>query len=222
MAKRKLMKKKVQTKVFPVATEGMPFILPMLGIAIFFFYLEKPFIGSLALLLACFCLYFFRDPHRNIPRGENLILSPADGKIVDVRQEEDEKLGNRITISIFLSIFDVHINRFPVTGELMETKYSAGKFLAAFNPEASKVNEQNCLTIKSQDRTLRVKQIGGLIARRIVCWAEKGDILTAGQRFGLIRFGSRVDLSLPPSVQVKVEIGNRVKGGESILASFVE
>lgn len=216
------MKKIAKDKIIPIATEGFPFILPVFGAAIFFFFIDRQLIGYLALLLAFFFLYFFRDPNRSVPDNENLILSPADGKIVDLREEYNEKIGQVTTISIFLSIFDVHVNRFPVTGELIEREYRPGQFLPAFKAEASELNEQNCLTIKSRESTLIVKQVGGIIARRIVCWAEKGDFLSAGERFGLIRFGSRVDISLPHNVLIRTKIGKRVKSGQSIIASFRE
>lgn len=215
------MEKIVKDKIIPIAAEGFPFIIPMSGATFFFFLIGRPLIGYMALLLTLFVLYFFRDPNRAVPKEENLILSPADGKIIDLREEYNEKIGKVTTISIFLSIFDVHVNRFPVTGELIEREYRHGRFFPAFKAEASKLNEQNRLTIKSKESTIIVKQIGGVIARRIVCWAEKGDFLVTGERFGMIRFGSRVEISLPPTVIIKTQIGKRVKGGQSIIASFV-
>lgn len=203
----------------PIAREGWPFLLPLLGVAVIGL-VVVPFVGVVFLALAAFVGYFFRDPERSIPTEPGLLLSPADGKILSVRQiaqEEEPPAGT--VVSIFLSVFDVHINRAPITGTVVDVRYQAGKFLPAFQPAASARNEQNIMTLRSGDTSVVVKQIAGILARRIVCNATVGDHLTAGQRFGLIRFGSRVDVVIPPEFTVHARLGQHVRGGESILAA---
>jgi phosphatidylserine decarboxylase len=168
-------------------------------------------------LLAAFCLNFFRDPERKIPVGPYAV-SPADGKVVAVKP--DDAGGNRI--SIFLNVFDVHVNRTPIPGKVACVTYKKGKFLVANKEEASQANEQNVITvdgvIEEQKTRIVFKQIAGLIARRIVCYVKSGDVLEAGQRVGLVMFGSRVDVFLGPEWEVVVHAGERVAGGSSILA----
>ncbi|HJM42528.1 MAG: phosphatidylserine decarboxylase [Nitrospinota bacterium] len=173
-------------------------------------------------LLTAFVAFFFRDPDRVLPREPDAVLAPADGRVVDVRTEEDG--GTRI--SIFLSVFNVHINRSPVLGRVAATEYRAGRFLAAFRREASAENEQNMIRILPEDPSggqrgeVTVRQIAGAIARRIVCWTNAGDALRAGERLGLIKFGSRVDLHLPPGARPTVSVGDRVHGGSDIVARW--
>ena len=164
-------------------------------------------------LLAGFCLYFFRDPERTIPEGP-VAVSPADGKVMLVRTLGD----GRRRISIFLNIFDVHVNRAPVTGTVVERTYRKGKYRMAHKEAASEENEQNSLTIESGNTRVVVSQIAGLIARRIVCTKDVGDSVQKGERFGLIKFGSRTDLDLGPEWEIVVQPGDRVRGGSSILA----
>ena len=164
-------------------------------------------------LLAAFCLYFFRDPEREIPRGA-VAVSPADGKVVSLQPSGDG--GHRV--SVFLNIFDVHVNRIPVSGRITALEYQPGKFRLANRESASLENEHTSLTIESGSATVVVRQIAGLIARRIVCHKSKGDIVEKGERFGLIKFGSRVDILLGPEWDLLVRRGERVKGGSSILA----
>jgi phosphatidylserine decarboxylase len=164
-------------------------------------------------LLAAFCAWFFRDPERPIPVG-SVAVSPADGKVVAVVKE-----NGRTRISIFLNIFDVHVNRSPVSGVITEYVYQKGKFLVASQEAASSENEQTIITIRSQDGTLVVfKQIAGLIARRIIFSKKPGDIVQTGERIGLIKFGSRVDVILGPEWAIEVSPGMRVSAGSSILA----
>lgn len=165
-------------------------------------------------LLSLFCLYFFRDPERTVPEGP-VAVSPADGKVVHVRSLED----GRQRVSIFLNIFDVHVNRIPIAGRVTERRYQPGRFRMAHREQASLENEQNTLTIESGDTSVTVKQIAGLIARRIVCHKEVGDTVEKGERFGLIKFGSRTDVFLGPEWELRVQPGDKVKGGASILAS---
>jgi phosphatidylserine decarboxylase len=165
---------------------------------------------------------FFRDPERQAPKGEGLVVAPADGKVVSVADANSAFLGSAKRVSIFLSPLDVHINRTPVEGKIEKVSYQRGKFLAAYKDEASQRNEQNALTIvDSAGRKFGVVQIAGVLARRIVCWAKAGDRLARGERFGLIMFGSRTDTYLPESCQIEVAEGQRVKGGETVLARFV-
>ncbi|HZT39763.1 MAG TPA: phosphatidylserine decarboxylase [Bryobacteraceae bacterium] len=163
--------------------------------------------------LAGFCLWFFRDPEREAPPGP-VAVSPADGKIVSIKS-----LSPALTrISIFLNIFDVHVNRSPIAGRITEVRYQPGQFLVASREEASAQNEQNTVVVQDQDTTVTFKQIAGLIARRIICYKKPGDVVTAGERIGLIRFGSRVDVFLGPEWNVSVRTGERVKAGASVLA----
>jgi phosphatidylserine decarboxylase len=164
-------------------------------------------------ILAVFCLWFFRDPEREAPPGP-VAVSPADGKVVSVKSESP--LSTRI--SIFLNIFDVHVNRSPIAGEIMQVRYQPGQFLVASREEASAQNEQNTVVVRDKGTEVTFKQIAGLIARRIICYKKPGDQVATGERIGLIKFGSRVDVFLGPEWEVNVRTGERVKAGSSILA----
>jgi len=203
----------------PIAREGWAFILPLCGLTIVSM-VTIPLLGWPFLALTAFVCYFFRDPERTIPTTPGALLSPADGKVVAIApqvNEVQEPVGTQV--SIFLSVFDVHINRAPVSGTVRDVCYRPGKFLPAFRPQASAMNEQNVITIQAVDAQVIVKQIAGILARRIVCRVKAGDWLNAGERFGLIRFGSRVDIVIPPHFTVHVSLGERVRGGQSVLAS---
>ncbi len=177
-------------------------------------WLAGPWIALPLFLLGAFCAWFFRDPERPIPVGP-VALSPADGRVVSVVAEGDR----RTRISIFLNIFDVHVNRSPISGVVTDVTYKKGQFLVASREIASAENEQNIVTIRAEDGTLVVfKQIAGLIARRIVCTKKVGDFVQAGERIGLIKFGSRVDIILGPEWRVEVSPGARVSAGSSIVA----
>ncbi len=168
-------------------------------------------------LLAGFVLYFFRDPERVPPAGEG-VVSPADGRVVDLREMELE--GRPVwKISIFLSLFDVHVNRSPIAGVIREIQYAPGRFLIASRPEASLENEQNTVVVEGERFTITFKQIAGILARRIVFKKKVGDRVECGERVGLIKFGSRVDLFLPLELLPKVAVGDHVRGGASVLAS---
>jgi phosphatidylserine decarboxylase len=187
--------------------------------------LPKPFgnlLLSLVLPLWGLVLYFFRDPERSIPTREGLILSPADGRVVAIDRVNEPLFlkGPAVRISIFMDILDVHVNRSPVSGEVKLVRHVPGQFLQAFRPEASDVNEHILMGIQIGDRRVLVKQIAGILARRCVNYATVGDHLESGQRFGLIRFSSRVDLFLPPDVQLCVQIDDSVRGGSSVLAQW--
>ena len=176
-------------------------------------YLAKPAYGVPLFILAVFCLYFFRDPDRVIPSGK-VAVSPADGKVVVVRAEGPKQTR----ISIFLNIFDVHVNRSPIAGKVVDVQYHRGKFLVASKEEASSENEMNTVTVEGDGSRVVFKQIAGLIARRIVCWKKVGDSIATGERFGLIKFGSRMDIVLGPEWDIQVREGQRVSAGSTVLA----
>jgi phosphatidylserine decarboxylase len=169
-------------------------------------------------LLACFFLWFFRDPQRPVPAEAGLVVSPADGKITEVARIQTPA-GERIRLSIFLSVFDVHVNRSPIAGTIREVRYQKGKFLNALDPKSAE-NEQNVITVQGDDFSVTFSQIAGALARRIVFNFKEGDSVERGQRVGLIKFGSRVNVILPGHANLRVAKGNRVKGGASVLADI--
>lgn len=172
---------------------------------------------ALPVLLAAFFMWFFRDPNREIPAGEGLVVSPADGK-VEMAEWIETNAGSRVRITIFLNVFDVHVNRTPVGGEVTLVEYREGQFLNAMNGESALHNEQTMITIDAGGYEISFKQIAGLLARRIICDLEVGDKVARGQRMGLIKFGSRTDVLLPANAELRVKPGTRVKGGSSVLA----
>jgi len=197
------------------------FLIPLIVLIAICAYCAQWMVLAVFTLLAAFVCYFFRNPSRQIPAAEGLIVSPADGKVVRIvplAVSAHEPGG--FAISIFLNIFNVHVNRSPIRGRLERLEYMRGKFKAAYDDEASRVNEQNILTIQGDKLRVVVKQIAGLIARRVICWKNRGDELDRGELFGLIRFGSRVDVLVPENVRVLVKVGDRVKGGSSILGEL--
>ncbi|HEX8265998.1 MAG TPA: phosphatidylserine decarboxylase family protein [Pyrinomonadaceae bacterium] len=200
-----------------MAREGIPFILIGLFIAIAFIFAGIWWLAVVFIALAAFTAYFFRDPDREITSEENLVVSAADGRVTRIEKLNPEDADSPNVVSVFLSIFDVHINRSPIAGEIAEVVYSKGKFVIATREDASQINEQNALTIKNERMTIVCKQIAGVLARRIVCWKRAGDRVRLGERFGLIRFGSRTDLILPPEVEIAVKVGDRVRGGVTII-----
>ena len=174
--------------------------------------------AAIAGLLTLGVASFFRDPRRDVPSDSRLILSPADGKVVRVSSEGAG--GARHCVSIFLSVFNVHVNRAPVAGRVAEIRYTPGSFLPAFREKASDLNEQNLITLKTERGLVDVKQIAGLIARRIRCWKNPGDAVAQGEKIGFITFGSRVDLFLPPEADLRVAVGDRVRGGTTVIAVY--
>jgi phosphatidylserine decarboxylase len=207
-----------------IAKEGYPLILTAGALTILAFLIGWRGTGILLGLATLAITAFFRDPERNIPTGEGLIVAPADGRVVSIAEvRSDSSFGDTPTrVSIFLSPLDVHINRMPVAGQIDEVRYRPGKFLAAYKEEASERNEQNALKVIDNDgRSFGVVQIAGVVARRIVCRVKSGDRFARGERFGLIMFGSRTDTYLPRGCHLKVVKGQKVKGGETILGSFV-
>jgi phosphatidylserine decarboxylase len=209
----------------PIAPEGRPFVAGGIVIALVLLYLG-PWTGALGIALAGWVAYFFRDPPRTVPTRDGLVVSPADGIVSHITEAVPPPaldLGTEplTRISVFLNVFDVHINRSPVTGTVERIAYHAGKFLNASLDKASSDNERNGLTLRMADgRKIGVVQIAGLIARRIICRAREGQTLRTGERFGLIRFGSRTDLFLPKGVSPLVTVGQRMLGGETVMADL--
>jgi phosphatidylserine decarboxylase len=197
--------------------EGYYFGLPPLALGAAALLFRWTIAGTLLLLLAAFIFYFFRDPDRVIPADPGAIVSPADGRVVVVTDEENAgRPGKRI--SIFLAIWNVHVNRSPAAGTITDMKYRPGKFSAAMRECASTENEQNVITLATGSGEIIFKQIAGLIARRVVCWKKSGDRVARGERIGLVRFGSRADLWLPRDSELLVKVGDHVEGGSSVVA----
>jgi len=189
----------------------------MVLVAAVMWWLGVPWLAVITLLFAAFFLWFFRDPERAIPSEAGLIVSPADGKITDISPTQLN--GKPCTrISIFLNVFDVHVNRSPVAGVIKEVVYKRGEFANAMGAASSDANEQNIVTVASEGQTVVFKQIAGLLARRIVFTKKVGDTIARGERIGLIKFGSRTDVIFPAPAEVRVKTGDRVKGGASVLA----
>lgn len=210
----------------PIAMEGLPFILGFGG-GSFLFYLVASsahsatayILAALLLLLSLFSVFFFRNPHRASSAGENAVIAPADGLVIFLGEAKEEHTGEMmVKISIFMSVFNVHINRVPLTGRLVDNFYVKGKFLDVRDQRATFENERNGVVIETaKGLRLVVVQVAGLIARRIVCYPRVGDMLLRGDRYGLIRFGSRLDIFMPLKSAVKVSMGEKTVGGETIL-----
>jgi len=208
----------------PVAKEGWPFIIAIAIFTLVLFVFGWTSIGMVSLILTLFVLSFFRDPGRIVPEGQNVVVSPADGKVVVIKDiYEPDYLQEEVTqISIFLSVFNVHVNRAPIGGVIETVKYNPGRFHIASVDKASLANEQIGMIIRDGNRRLLVKQIAGFIARRVVCYAKPGDVIKKGDRYGLIRFGSRADIFLPKDAEIKVQLGDRVKGARDIIGLLKE
>ena len=222
-----------QTLCTPTNKAGWPFIIGFAVVSVILAMISG-ILGAIGLVLTLWCLYFFRDPIRMVPSTDGLVISPADGRVTDVAegvplpkerradpldgQDED---GDFTRVSIFLSVFDVHVNRIPASGTIKKIVYRPGLFLNAGNERASIENERCAALLDLTDgRELAFVQIAGLIARRIICDAKEGDSVQKGQRYGLIRFGSRMDIYLPKGVTAQVAIGQRAVGGETVLANL--
>ncbi len=216
----------IRSVLVPVHREGYRFIAIFLIVSLILFWLLPDVFGWIGLGLTAWCAYFFRDPPRVTPLGEGLVISPADGRVsqvarVNVPPELDLGTGERTRVSIFMNVFDVHINRSPVDARIARLAYVPGKFVNADLDKASEDNERLGLTLDMADGSrLGVVQIAGLLARRIVPFAAEGDRLVAGQRFGLIRFGSRVDVYLPEGHNALVDVGQRTIAGETVIADL--
>lgn len=197
--------------------DGYYYAIPLLGAAALLGWLAGIFWAVPPVLLATFFLWFFRDPERTIPAFPGAVVSPADGKVTEVSPVTVAGV-RRIRISIFLNVFDVHINRSPVSGVIQDVRYQKGKFLNAMSETSAELNEQNVVTIEGDGEPVVFKQIAGLLARRIVFTKQVGDRLTRGERVGMIKFGSRTDLLLDSSASLQIKVGDRVKGGSTVLA----
>ena len=198
--------------------DGIPFVIvPLLlaitPLALGYWWAAIPFF-----LLAAFMAFFFRNPERSIPLEPGIIVAPADGRVTLVRLATSE--APESIVSIFLSPLDVHINRAPIEGEIVDVSYKKGKFLMATSAQARLLNEQNTLIIKGEALTVRCTQIAGVLARRIVCWKQRGERVKCGERFGMIKFGSRTDLLMPAMIEVVVREGARVRAGETIIGKI--
>lgn len=196
--------------------EGYPFVGISLLIAMIFAFFQLWIGVAIFGALTLFMVYFFRNPSRTIPTEPNIIVSPADGTVTRVEENEQGKF-----ISIFLSPLDVHVNRSPIAGKVTKINYVFGKKMPATSNNASLVNERNSLLIEGEKIAVTVTQIAGIVARRIVCWSKEGDNLERGQLFGLIKFSSRTDLQMPANVEVLVKLDDKVKGGETIIARII-
>ncbi|MGH9611829.1 MAG: phosphatidylserine decarboxylase [Bryobacteraceae bacterium] len=198
---------------FGMVIDGIYYALALLAAGVLVSYFTWAWLGIPLYILAAFCLYFFRDPNREIPCGP-VAVSPADGKVVAIKQERPDWTR----ISVFLNIFDVHVNRSPISGRIAAVDYRPGQFLVASREQASLQNEQNAVTVDGDGTRVVFKQIAGLIARRIVFRKKTGDEVQTGERVGLIKFGSRVDVFFGPEWEIAVKTGDRVSAGSSVLA----
>jgi len=198
--------------------DGIFYALGLIVVALLLWWLTRSIgVSAIPLVLAVFFLWFFRDPSRRIPNEPGAVVSPADGKVTEAEWLETPD-GSRLRLSIFLNVFDVHVNRSPIEGTVKLVNYKTGLYLNAMRADSNVLNEQNVVVIENENCSVQVKQIAGLLARRIVCWVKPGDTLQRGQRFGLIKFGSRVDVLMPADANLRVKSGDRVKGGSTILA----
>jgi phosphatidylserine decarboxylase len=203
--------------------EGWKFVPVFAGVTLVLFWIWDP-LGWIGLLLTIWCYYFFRDPKRSVPQNAGLMVSPADGVVSLIeRAVPPEGLGlgpeALVRVSVFMSVFNCHVNRAPIAGKVTAVVYRPGKFFNASLDKASEENERNALAIEMADgRKIAVVQIAGLVARRILCWTKPGDTVATGERFGLIRFGSRLDVYLPDGVEPQVALGQTMVAGETVIA----
>jgi phosphatidylserine decarboxylase len=215
--------KMTETFLKPMHREGYPFVAIFAVVTLVLFLVWEP-LGWLGVGLTIWCYYFFRDPRRSVPQNAGLMVSPADGVVSLIeRAVPPVELGlgpdALLRVSVFMNVFNCHVNRAPIAGKVVAVAYRPGKFFNASLDKASEENERNALAIEMADgRKIAVVQIAGLVARRIVCWTKPGDMLATGERFGLIRFGSRLDVYLPEGVQPQVALGQTTVGGETVIA----
>ena len=204
----------------PIVKEGFPFVGTAAGVTLLAGLLGWVVVAAVAAGLTLFTAWFFRNPPRVIPQGPGLVVAPGDGTVIAIEEEFEPRFlkDQSVRFTIFLNVFDVHVNRIPCEGVVEHIQYQPGVFLVASKPEATLNNEQNALFLRTtQGAKVLCVQVAGLIARRIVCWLSPGDHVARGERFGLIRFGSRMDTFVPLGTELKVAVGDRVKGGETIL-----
>ncbi|MCX5781242.1 MAG: phosphatidylserine decarboxylase [Elusimicrobia bacterium] len=197
-----------------VVKEGLFLIIIPLVLGFFFLFIIKE-LGIILIILALFFAYFFRDPAREIVKSRDEILSPCDGTVMEVTEDDNFKI-----VRVFLSVFSVHLQRSPVEGSVADVQYNPGKFLPAMDPKAHELNENNIITIDSPKGRFKVKQIAGILARRVVSWVKPKDNLAQGQKIGFIKFGSQVDLFTPKNVNLNVKVGDKVFGGKTVFGKF--
>jgi phosphatidylserine decarboxylase len=203
--------------LFPMVRDGYFYAAPLIAAAVLIGWLAHPAWAVIPILLAGFFLWFFRDPERTIPQEPGAVVSPADGKVTELAPVTTAE-GRKTRISIFLNVFNVHVNRSPISGIIRDVRYQRGKFMNAMDKASADLNEQNVVTVEFDGQALIFKQIAGLLARRIVFHPKVGDRLERGQRIGLMKFGSRMDVILDASARVNVKVGDHVKGGVTVLA----
>ena len=207
-------------RLFPIAKQGLPYIIGLAVVSVLFVLLSWTFMAALTLLATLLVINFFRDPDRVIPQVPDAVVAPADGKIIFAARAYEDRFLNKETlkVSIFMNIFNVHVNRIPFSGEVESIHYEKGTFLAANSDKASLNNEQNAIVLRTPGgEKIVFVQIAGLVARRIDCWLRPGESVRRGERFGMIRFGSRLDVFLPNDSRLAVDKGHHVKAGESII-----
>lgn len=200
--------------------EALPVLLITVGAAVVFSFLGYPWLSGIAVILTLFVLWFFRNPERTVPQGQKEVVSPADGRVVEISKVYEDRLlqSEAIKVGIFMSPLDVHVNRIPYEGKIVTICHQSGKFLSAFKPNAPLENEQNAILLEMPGgKRILFVQIAGLLARRIVYWVHEGEPVRKGQRFGMIKFGSRMDLYLPPTTQVCVKPAEKVKAGATLM-----
>ncbi len=203
-----------------IVREGFPFIIPLGIFTLIFSIFGIIWAASIFFIATCFVAWFFRNPEREFPDGANAVISPADGEIIKIENvvESDFLKGPAQKISVFMNVFDVHVNRIPYSGTVVDIEYNKGNFFSANLDKASELNERNSVLIKTDDgKKILTVQIAGLIARRIECWVKEGMHVRKGERFGLIRFGSRLEVFLPPDAIISIRVGDRVRAGETLI-----
>ncbi|RYC17810.1 phosphatidylserine decarboxylase [Ciceribacter ferrooxidans] len=214
----------VRNTIVPIHKEGYPFVAAFFAGSLVLGWISEPLFW-VGMVLTVWCAYFFRDPERVTPQDDDLVISPADGKVSSIQMvvpPEELQLGNEpmLRISVFMNVFNCHVNRAPVRGRVTNIAYREGSFLNAELDKASQENERNGLVIETVRGNIGVVQIAGLVARRIVCWTNPNETLNAGERFGLIRFGSRLDVFLPAGAEPRVALGQTAVAGETVIAEF--
>jgi len=198
--------------------DGIPFVVVPVILAVIPLLFGYWWAAIPLLLIAGFMAFFFRNPRRSIPMAPGIVVAPADGRVTIIRPADER--NSQSLVSIFLSPLDVHINRAPIAGEIVDIAYKKGKFVMATKEESRELNEQNRLVIKGDEVVVICTQIAGVLARRIVCWKRRGERVECGERFGMIKFGSRTDLLMPPEVEIVVQTGTHVRGGETIIGKI--
>lgn len=202
-----------------LAPEGYPFIAVAAAVTAAAFIFGGVLAAALPLMLTLFIVYFFRDPERTTPCGDNLYISPADGRVIQIQPVTEEKYlkSRAVEISIFMSPLNVHVNRAPCSGVVESVVHTPGAFISAFKPEASIVNENIAMQLRGNGSSVLVRQVAGAVARRVVCRVRPGDTLRQGERYGIIKFSSRLDVFLPPDTEITVKIGDSVRAGETVI-----